>query len=85
MIPSRQLKAFVEHSRKRTAIRNQIEAAKASGDVDSEWQGRQQMQDYWSKVPTLRTEAVAAYNGDEGKMLQDAKAYHLLTYGESIR
>ena len=75
---SLQLKAYVEHQDKRAGIRSRIDEAKATSDYDGEWQARQELHDYWKKLPELRTEAIKSYGGDEARLGVDMAAYRLL-------
>lgn len=84
MTPSKQLEAFVGHLGTRAAIRKQIDDAKLSGDLDSEWQGRSKMKAYWSQVPEMRSNLLKEYNGDEARMMNDVHAYRLLKTGKSF-
>ena len=79
-----QLGEYVKHLSSRAPIRAKINSAKVSGDVSAEWEGRQQMKDYWSKLPAMRSGLLEQYNGDEAKMMTDVHAYKLLTEGKSF-
>lgn len=81
---SKQLAAYVEHMGTRAAIRKQIDDAKLSGDIDSEWQGREKMKGYWGKIPAMHSGLLKEYGGDERRMMNDVHAYRLLTEGKSF-
>ena len=79
-----QLGEYVKHISSRAPIRAKIDAALASGDVSSEWEGRQQMKEYWAKTPEMRANLLKQYDGDESKMMNDVHTYKLLTEGKSF-
>ena len=78
MLSNVQLGEYVEHIQKHDAIRKKVDDALMKGDVDAEWQGRQQLKEYWSKVPKMYSELLKSYNGDQEKMMTDVRAYRLL-------
>lgn len=79
-----QLGEYVRHLSTRAPIRAKIDAAKATGDVSSEWEGREQMKAYWQKIPAMRSTLLETYNGDESRMMNDVHSYKLLTEGKSF-
>jgi hypothetical protein len=78
LLAKRQFKAYAAHREKRVAIRQRIDAAKASGNTADEAKARKDLQKWWAKVPVMRTGVLKQYNGDESKMNTDLEAYRLL-------
>jgi hypothetical protein len=72
------VKALVDHSETRKPIRAQIDEAKASGDVDAELQGRQNLKNYYDKFFPLMKDALTAHSGDAKALNESISAYKIM-------
>lgn len=78
------LGTLVEHMGKRRAIRDRIDKSLETKDYDEEWQGRQELHDYWKEIPLMRSQLVKHYGGDSAQMMTDVHAMQLLNNGNSF-
>ena len=78
MLSQSQLGEYVEHIKNRDVIRKKVDTAVLKGDIDAEWQGREELKQHWSKVPKMYSELLKTYNGDQERMMTDVRAYRLL-------
>jgi hypothetical protein len=78
------LETLVGHMGKRQAIRDRIDKSLETKDYDEEWQGRQEMGDYWREVPLMRSQLIKHYGGDAAGMMTDVHAMQLLNNGNSF-
>jgi hypothetical protein len=72
------VKNLVQHTESRAPIRAQIDEAKASGDLDREWEGRQQLKGYYDKFLPLMKDALGAHGGDSKALHESIAAYKIM-------